>query len=172
MLNTGLRPFGYRLRLAAACIPCTRGTNVSVLVFTGCLFRLPAARRSRSHSRIRRLQLSHPNSSRHVNHMLASVNLFACECEHFLSLVTFPCFGSHLHASIWNVHPEMWTRANKCEPLYLCYQMWTVGYEMWTSCTMKCEPTLANVNHYAYATKCESWTMKCEPVVLWNVNPF
>ena len=111
--------------------------------------------------------------------MLANVNLFACKCEN-LSLVTFACFGSHLHASIWNVHPEMWTHASKCEPLYLCYKMWTVGYEMWTSCTIKCEPTLANVNHYIMLQNVnrrlwnvnhlyyEMWTLasKCEPLYL------
>ena len=43
---------------------------------------------------------AHPNSSRNGNHMLANVNLFACECEQFLSLVTFACFGSHWHASV------------------------------------------------------------------------
>ena len=46
------------------------------------------------------VRVTHPYSSRNMNHMLANMNLFACECEFFLSLVTFACFGSHLHASV------------------------------------------------------------------------
>ena len=31
---------------------------------------------------------------------------------------------------------------------------------------MKFEPTLANVGHYTYATKCEPLTIKCEPIAI------
>ena len=30
-----------------------------------------------------RVRVKHPYSSRNVNHMLANVNIFPCECEHY-----------------------------------------------------------------------------------------
>ena len=57
----------------------------------------------------------------------------------------------------WNVNPryQMWTTIS-------CYQMSPIRCEMWTSCTMKCEPTIPNLNHYIMLPNVTHR--------LWNVN--
>ena len=83
-----------------------------------------------------------PNVLWNVNNMLANVNhnSYAAKCEPYgMDCEPFVLWNvNHMLANVNHdimlpnvnqLYYEMWTRARKCEPQYLCCQMWTI-YDM------------------------------------------